>query len=97
MATGIDIRHRSDGKPAYQAHVFDKRTGRRIRKTFDNKTAAKQWRTDAMAALRNGTLTEAKPKTTIREACDAWIRDARAAIVRTRGGDPFQTRHHPRL
>jgi hypothetical protein len=54
MATGIDERKRSDGKTAYQAHVFDKRTGKRIRKTFDNKTAAKQWRTDAMAALRAG-------------------------------------------
>jgi hypothetical protein len=52
MATGIDERKRGDGKTAYQAHVFDKRTGKRIRKTFDTKTAAKQWRTDAMAALR---------------------------------------------
>jgi hypothetical protein len=57
MATGIDERVRKDGKPSYQAHVWDARNGRRIRRTFDTKTAAKQWRTDAMAALRAGTIT----------------------------------------
>lgn len=89
MATGIDIRERKDGK-AYQANVWDARNNRRIRKTFATRTAAKQWRTDAMAALRAGTLAEAKPKTTIREACDQWLKDARTGIVRARGGDPFK-------
>ena len=87
---GIDERCRGDGKISYQAHIFDKRTGRRIRKTFDDKTAARIWRTDAMAALRAGTLAEAKPKTTVREACDQWLKDARAGIVHARGGDPFK-------
>lgn len=67
---GIDERKRGDGKTAYQAHVFDKRTGKRIRKTFDNKTAAKQWRTDAMAALRAGGQAPTRPTggKTVREA-----------------------------
>lgn len=75
--TGIDTRHRKtctrprqDGKccaPTYQAHCFDKRTGRRIRKTFSTKTAARLWRQDSIAALRQGTLAEAKPATTVRE------------------------------
>src|SRR5215218_7904194 len=61
---GIDVRHRkqcrgarADGKccnPSYQAHVFDKRTNRRIRKTFGTKSAAKLWRQDAITALRYG-------------------------------------------
>ena len=44
MAAGIDIRHarscqsRTGGrctcKPTFQAHVYDKRTGKLIRKTF---------------------------------------------------------------
>ncbi len=99
-AAGIDVRHRrhcaaprDDGKcctPTYQAHVFDKRTGRRIRKTFATKTAARLWRQDALVALRQGTLAEAKPTTTLREVSDAWLTDARAEIVRTRGGDPFK-------
>jgi hypothetical protein len=97
---GIDVRHRrtcpgarADGKcckPIYQAHVFDARTGKRIRKTFPTKTAAKLWRQDATVAVRHGNLAEARPKTSVREACDAWIADARAEIVRTRGGDPFK-------
>ena len=65
--------HRDDGKccgASFQANVWDARSSKRIRKTFTNKTAAKQWRTDAMAAVRAGTLPETKPKTTIREACD---------------------------
>jgi integrase len=90
MATGIDERRRSDGKLSYQANVWDAHRGKRIRKTFPSKTAAKQWRTDAMAALRAGTLAEAKPKTTVREACEAWLTDARAGVVRTRSGDPLK-------
>ncbi len=100
MHTGNDVRHRktcpdprADGRccqPTYQVHIHDARTGRRIRKTFPTRSAAKLWRQDAIVALRQGKLAEAKPKTTIREACDAWIADARAGIVRTRGGDPFK-------
>jgi integrase len=100
MAAGIDVRHRrtcpgprADGRccqPTYQAHVFDSRTGKRIRKTFPTRAAAKLWRQDALVALRQGTLAEARPSTTMREACDAWLADARAGIVRTRGGDPFK-------
>lgn len=97
---GIDVRHskacvsrtsaRCDCTPTYQANVFDARTGRRIRKTFPTKTAAKLWRQDAVVAVRHGTLAESRPSTTVREACDAWLVDARAGIVRTRGGDPIK-------
>ena len=48
MAAGIDIRHarscqsRTGGrctcKPTFQAHVYDKRTGKLIRKTFPTRT-----------------------------------------------------------
>lgn len=97
---GIDTRHRkgcpgprTDGRccnPAYRAEVFDRRTGRRIRKTFETRSAAKLWRQDALVAVREGRLAEARPATSMREACDAWIADARRGIVRTRGGDPLK-------
>ncbi len=100
MATGITTRHakscasreaaRCDCTPTFQADVFDARTARRIRRTFPNRTAARRWREDALVALRAGQLAEARPKTTMREACDAWIADARAEIARTRSGDPFK-------
>jgi len=100
-ATGIDTRHarscRSRGgggrcncSPTYQASVFDAREGRKIRKTFASKAAARTWRQDALVAVRNGKLAEAQPKTSMREACDAWIADARKGIVRPRSGDPFK-------
>jgi integrase len=101
MPAGIDTRHarscRSRGgggrcncTPTFQASVFDARSGRKVRKTFPSKAAAKTWRQDALVALRNGKLAEAQPKTTMRDACDAWIADARRGIVRTKGGDPFK-------
>ena len=102
MPAGIDTRHarscRSRGggglrcncSPTYQAHVYDGRTGKRIRKTFPSKAAATTWRQDTLVAVRTGKLAEAQPKTTMREACDAWIADARKGIVRTKSGDPFK-------
>lgn len=68
---GIDVRHRktcpgarADGKccgPTFQAHVFDRRSNKRIRKTFSTKTAAKNWRADAITALRHGDLAAVSP------------------------------------
>ena len=64
MSTGIEARHarscmsRTGGacncKPTFQAQVYDKAANRRLRKTFDTITAAKQWRTGAAAAIRTG-------------------------------------------
>jgi integrase len=89
MATGIDERKRGDGKTSYQAHVWDARNGKRIRKTFDNKTAAKQWRTDAMAALRAGTMTTSRGPT-LNDAVDKWLDALRDGHVRNRSGDPYK-------
>lgn len=99
MSTGIEARHarscpyrtgRCTCTPTWQAQVYDKRATRQIRKTFPTRSAAKRWRQDAMVAVRNGTLEEARPKTTMREAAEAWMAEARAGIVRTRGGDPLK-------
>ena len=101
MAAGITARHaktcrsregggRCSCSPTYQAQVFDGRTGRRISRTFPSKAAARTWRQDALVAVRNGKLAEAQPKTTMKQACDAWIADARKGIVRTKSGDPFK-------
>ncbi|MGI8624507.1 MAG: tyrosine-type recombinase/integrase, partial [Solirubrobacteraceae bacterium] len=98
--TGINVRHgkacatragRScDCTPTYQAEVYDVAAGRKIRRKFTVRAAAKSWRRDALVAVRTGKLAEAKPKTTMREAAEAWLEDARRGIVRTKGGDPFK-------
>lgn len=100
MPNGLDPRHsrgcasRGGGRcsctPTWQAHVHDNATGKRIRRTFPTKSAAKLWRQDALVALRAGKLAEAKPKTTVREVAEQWLEDARAGVVRSRGGDELK-------
>jgi integrase len=88
MATGIEIRKRSEGT-TYRAVVFDKTTGRKRSKTFSTITAAKQWRTDAAAALRARTMrTDRGP--TLADAVDTWLDALRAGHVRNRSGDPYK-------
>jgi integrase len=96
---GIDVRHRAscavpkpDGRccdAAWQAHVYDSRTGKRIRKTFQNKGAAKTWRQDMLVALRRGEITAASSSTLLSAAVEDWLRAAEAGTVRTRGRRPF--------
>jgi hypothetical protein len=66
--TGIRVRHsrscpaneggtcthgRRDGcRPAFEAWVYSKRDGKKIRRTFPTLAAAKGWRADASSALR---------------------------------------------
>jgi integrase len=98
--TGIETRHRKqcerprdDGKccgASFQAQAFDKTAGKPIKKSFSTRTAARLWRDDARKALRDGTLAEAKPKTTVKDACDAWLQDARRGVVRNNRGDEYK-------
>jgi integrase len=60
-----------------------------VRKTFKTKTAAKQWRNDAYAALRAGT-TSANRSDTLAAYAEQWMVDGRAGVVRNRSGDPFK-------
>lgn len=118
MAAGIEERHardcraraggRCDCRPSYRAQVFDKRTGRRIRRTFPTHAAAKTWRQDAIVAVRKGTLSPGDGRT-VEQVCDEWLGLAREGVVRNRSGDPYKPsavrgyeqalrlRVHPRL
>ena len=96
---GITVRHRkscpgprADGRcctPSFQAHVFDRRSGRRIRKTFESKSAAKLWRQDALVALREGRI-RATPGQRLDEAARGWLDGARAGQVLNRSGDRYK-------
>lgn len=99
MAAGIDTRHaracgsragaRCDCAPAYQAHVWDARSGKRIRRTFATPTAAKTWRQDALVALRRGTL-RASDGRTVQDVAGRWLEGAKRGEVRTRSGEPYK-------
>jgi integrase len=99
MSTGIVVRHRrscatqDDGecncKPAYRAEVYDRRSGKKVRRTFHNLNEARGWRHDAASELRKGMLST-PTKTTLRAAADAWLEAARAGTIRTRRGAPYK-------
>ena len=73
----------------FEAFVYSKRDGKKIRKTFPTKAAAQSWRDDARGAVRKGALA-APTGVTVREAADAWLERARAGTTLTRSGDPYK-------
>ena len=101
MAAGIDTRHarscRSRGgggarcncTPTYQAHVFDSRAGKRIRKTFPTHAAAKTWRQDAIIALRTGGLAPSRTPT-LADALDDLIDGMTSGRILDRTGKPYK-------
>lgn len=99
MATGITKRH-SKGCPGHdggrcncgagwEASVYSKRDGKKIRKVFARKAEAKSWRADAVSALAKGGLRASKP-TTVRQAWEEWHEGAVDGAIRNRSGDPFK-------
>jgi|SRR5215211_1463555 len=99
MATGITKRHsrtcrsRSDGacncQPSYEAWIYSKREGKKIRKSFARKSEAKSWRANAKSALAKGGLRAPTP-TTLHEAWDAWYAGALADAIRNASGDTYK-------
>lgn len=86
--TGIETRT-SRGSTVYCAVVFDKRTGRKRSKTFPTVTGARQWRNDAMASLRAGSMNTSRGPT-LNDAVTAWLDALRAGHIRNRSGDPYK-------
>jgi len=99
MAAGIRTRHgrscrsreggRCNCSPSYEAWVYSKRDGKKIRKTFPDLASAKGWRSDAEGAVRRRTL-RAPTKTTVAEAAEVWLQGARVGTVRNRSGDRYK-------
>jgi len=96
---GIEIRHdrncatrrgaRCSCSPSFRAKVYDGRTGRYLKKTFSSVSEAKAWRTEALVALRQGTITAALAPT-LAEAGEAWITGAKSGAIRNRSGDVYK-------
>jgi integrase len=99
--TGVTVRHarsctrppdhkpNKDCTPSFQANVWDRREGKRIRKTFPTLAAARVWRQDAVPALRKGTM-RAPTQTTLRVAWQEWEQGAKAGAIRNRSGDAYK-------
>jgi integrase len=99
MAEGIRIRHsrrcsssaggRCDCKPSFEASVYSRRDGVKIRRTFATEREAKDWRHDAVGEVRRGKL-KAPSRVRLQEAWEAWIEGAKSGLIRTRSGDPYK-------
>jgi integrase len=76
-------------KRTYQANVWSKRDGKRIRRTFPTLKAATIWRSDAMKGLRDGKLRAPTPDT-VRQAGDALIAGMLDGSVRDRSGKVYK-------
>jgi len=96
---GIEIRHerscpsrrgaRCGCSPSYRAYVYSPRDERRLRRSFRSLAEARAWRSEALVALRKGTMT-AMPSTTLAEAAEAWVAGAQSGSIRNRSGDVYK-------
>ena len=99
MAEGIRKRHsegcsareggRCNCKAGWEASVYSRRDGKKIRKRFPREAEARSWRAEAKRALDHGTL-RSPAKTTLRQAAEVWLAGAEAGEVRTRSGQPYK-------
>src|SRR4051794_31161216 len=75
--------------PSYQAWVWDRREGKKIKRSFPTLAAARNWRSDALGGVRRGTMRATAP-TTLSDAWEAWRTGADDGTVRTRSGDVYK-------
>jgi integrase len=84
MATGVVKRGNS-----YEAWVYSKRDGKKIRKTFPSMAAAKTWRRDAGKLIADKKLRAPSTKT-LRQAVDEFLEAARKGEVRNKRKQVFK-------
>ncbi len=95
-ATGIRQRHgracTGEGrcKCPYEASVYSKRHGRKIRKQFPTRAAAIEWRDDARSAVRKRPLLSPATQITVAQAVSAWLECAATGLIRPRSGDAYK-------
>jgi integrase len=98
-STGIRTRHsrtcktREGGRcnctPTYEAWVYSKRDGKKIRKSFPTQAAAKGWRRDAAKDVADKKL-RAPTSKTLEQEWTEWLEGARAGNIRKRNGDRYK-------
>ena len=75
--------------PSFEASVYSKRDGAKMRKTFESLTEAKRWRTSMLKLSHDGGL-RVPAQITLNEAAARWIEMAETDAIRTRSGDPYK-------
>ncbi len=90
---GRSCRSREGGRcncsPSYEAWVYSKRDGKKIRKTFATTAEARSWRSDSESAVRRRTL-RAPSKVTVSVAAAEWLAGAQEGKIRNRSGHAYK-------
>jgi integrase len=73
----------------WEAFVYSKRDGKKIRKTFPTREAAIAWRDDAKPAVRRNEL-RAPTSITLAEAAEQWLEGVRSGVIRNKSGDTYK-------
>lgn len=94
MAVGVRQRHSRrcrGGRCAcsWEAFVYSRLDGKKLRKTFRTQAAAREWRAETALAVRK-LLLRAPTTTTVQGAGADWLARARDGLVRTRSGDEYK-------
>ena len=97
--TGIRVRHARSCpgepcrcQPSYEAFAYERRSKKKIRKTFSGEgayAAARAWRVDASGAVRRGEL-QATTRQTIEQAGRELVDGMKARTIRKRDGAPYK-------
>jgi integrase len=98
-AQGIRTRHsrtcnateggRCNCTPTYEAWVYSKRDGKKIRKSFPTYAAAKTWRRDAGKLVADKKL-RAPASTTLKQEAENWLELVRNGAVHSRAKEPYK-------
>lgn len=75
--------------PSYEAWVWSRSDGRKIRRAFPTAAAARGWRRDALSDVARGRMRAPTPATIADEAA-AWVTRAEEGKALARGGRPFK-------
>ena len=101
MATGIRKRHgrtcrsheggRCNCNEGYEAWVWSRREGKKVRRVFQREAEAKSWRADALRAANRGTLqTERRDTRRLDDALEDFVEGMRAGTVRPKGRSAYK-------
>ncbi len=87
---GVAVRYGVDGTPSYRGHVWSARDGKQLRGPwFPTVAQARNWRQDALVAVRRGTL-RARVAITVNEAAAEFITGAREGRILDRAGTRYK-------
>jgi integrase len=99
QAQGIRTRHsrtcasrsgaRCNCEPSFEAWVYSKRDGKKIRRTFPTQAAARGWRVDALKAVKDRRL-RAPTSRTLREEVEDWLAGVREGRILNKREQPYK-------